>query len=119
MRLRLRSGLCLWLFVAGAAVAADNDDFEPVDPPPELAERLEGIPEEKIDFLRGETNVVGFELVEVNPLVDPGYTSAQNATHILRECLNGIAMRKRGITEEHFLNPLTRVPAGIDIGECQ
>jgi len=57
--------------------------------------------------LCAETNVVGFELVEMNPLVDPGYTSAQNATRILRECLNGIAMRKRGITEEHYLSPLT------------
>ena len=57
--------------------------------------------------LCAETNVVGFELVEVNPLVDPGYTTAQNATRILRECLNGIAMRKRGITEEHYLSPLT------------
>ncbi len=57
--------------------------------------------------LCAETNVVGFELVEVNPLVDPGYTTAQNSTRILRECLNGIAMRKRGITEEHYLSPLT------------
>lgn len=57
--------------------------------------------------LCAETNVVGFELVEVNPLVDPGYTTAQNATRILRECLNGLALRKRGITEEHYLSPLT------------
>ena len=57
--------------------------------------------------LCAETNVVGFELVEVNPLVDPGYTTAQNSTRILRECLNGIAMRKRGLTEEHYLSPLT------------
>jgi agmatinase len=51
--------------------------------------------------------LVKFELVEVNLRVDPGYTRAHNATRILRECLNGIAMRKRGITEEHFLRPLT------------
>lgn len=57
--------------------------------------------------LCAETNVVGFELVEVNPLVDPGYTTAQNATRILRECLNGIAMRKRGLTSDHYLSPLT------------
>jgi agmatinase len=107
MRVRLRSGPCLWLFFASAAIAADNEDFEPVDLPPELAERFEGIPDEKIDFLRGETNVIGFELVEVNPLVDPGYTSARNAARILRECLKGIAMRERGIIEEHFLSPLT------------
>jgi guanidinobutyrase len=48
-----------------------------------------------------------FELVEGNPRVDPGYTRAQSATRILRESLNGTAMRNRGITEEHFLSPLT------------
>jgi len=57
--------------------------------------------------LCAEKNVVGFELVEMNPLVDPGYTSAQNADRILRECLTGIAMRKKGLTEPHYLSPLT------------
>lgn len=57
--------------------------------------------------LCAENEVVGFELVEVNPLVDPGYTTAQNASHILRECLNGLALRKRGLTDKHYLSPLT------------
>ncbi|GGE07230.1 hypothetical protein GCM10011529_12030 [Polymorphobacter glacialis] len=57
--------------------------------------------------LCAETNVIGFELVETNPLVDPGYTSALNANRILRECLTGLAMRKRGLTSEHYLSPLT------------
>ena len=51
--------------------------------------------------------IVGFELVELNPLVDPGYTTALNATRIVGECLTGIAMRKRGITEKGYLSPLT------------
>lgn len=51
--------------------------------------------------------IVGFELVELNPLVDPGYTSAQNANRILAECLTGIAMRKKGITDPKYLSPLT------------
>jgi len=51
--------------------------------------------------------VVGFELVELNPLVDPGYTTALNANRIVTECLTGIAMRKRGITEKGYLSPLT------------
>ena len=51
--------------------------------------------------------IVGFELVELNPLVDPGYTTALNSTRVVRECLTGIAMRKRGITEKGFLSPLT------------
>ncbi len=51
--------------------------------------------------------IVGFELVELNPLVDPGYTSAQNANRVLAECLTGIAMRKKGITDPQYLSPLT------------
>ena len=51
--------------------------------------------------------VVGFELVELNPLVDPGYTTALNATRVIQECLTGIAMRKRGLTDKLYLSPLT------------
>ena len=51
--------------------------------------------------------LVGFELVELNPLVDPGYTTALNATRVLQECMTGVAMRKRGITDKLYLSPLT------------
>lgn len=57
--------------------------------------------------LCAETNVVGFELVEVNPLMDSGYTTAQNADRVIRECLTGIAMRRRGLAKAHYLSPLT------------
>ena len=30
-----------------------------------------------------------------------------NANRIVRECLVGIAMRKRGLTEAHYLSPTT------------
>jgi agmatinase len=30
-----------------------------------------------------------------------------NSNRIVRECLTGIAMRKKGITEKHYLSPLT------------
>jgi len=52
-------------------------------------------------------HIVGFELVELNPLVDPGYTTAQNSNRVLQECLTGIAMRKLGITDPEYLSPLT------------
>lgn len=58
--------------------------------------------------LSAERNVVGFELVELNPLVDPTYVSALNANRIIREALTGIAMRKMGLTEKHYLSPLTK-----------
>jgi len=54
-----------------------------------------------------ENNLVGFELVELNPLVDPGYTTVMNANRLVQECLTGIAMRKTGITDGSYLNPLT------------
>jgi agmatinase len=30
-----------------------------------------------------------------------------NANRIVRECLTGMAMRKMGLTEPHYLSPLT------------
>jgi agmatinase len=57
--------------------------------------------------LCAENNLVGFDLVEFNPLADPGYTTALNALRVLRECLTGIAMNKKGIAEKNYLSPLT------------
>lgn len=57
--------------------------------------------------LCAENNVVGFDLVELNPLVDPGYTTVLNSNRIVQECLTGIAMRRAGITDGSYLNPLT------------
>ena len=56
--------------------------------------------------LCAESNVVGFELVELNPLVDPTYVSAMNANRIVRECLTGMAMRKKGLTKPHYFSPI-------------
>lgn len=58
--------------------------------------------------LCAESNVVGFELVELAPMLDPTYVSALNANRLIRECLTGIAMRKKGLTEPHYLSPLTK-----------
>jgi len=33
--------------------------------------------------------------------------SALHANRIIRECMTGIAMRKKGLTDEHYLSPLT------------
>jgi agmatinase len=57
--------------------------------------------------LCAETNTIGFELVELSPLIDPTYVSAQVAHRIIRECLTGLAMHKKGIKEPHYLSPLT------------
>lgn len=55
--------------------------------------------------LCAENNVVGVEIVELRPDSDPGYTSVLNAKAILRQCLNGLAMRKKGLTEPGYLHP--------------
>jgi agmatinase len=67
-------------------------------------------PRELFPLLRrlcAETNVVGRELVELNPLVDPTYVTALVANRCAREMLTGVAMRKKGLTEQHYLSPDT------------
>jgi len=53
-----------------------------------------------------ETPVVGFEVVEVAPHLDPGYTTAMYARRAILEALTGIAQRKLGIKETNYLDPV-------------
>ena len=57
--------------------------------------------------LCAENDLVGFELVEFNPLADPGYTTALNCNRLVRECLTGIALAKKGVEKRNFKSPLT------------
>ena len=57
--------------------------------------------------LCAECNVVGMELVEVAPMLDPGFTTAFNGLRIIQEAITGLAMRKLGLTEPHYLDPRT------------
>lgn len=59
-----------------------------------------------IRALCADNKLVGFDLVEFNPLVDPGYTTGLNADRLVRQCLTGIAMHKLGL-EGEYLSPLT------------
>jgi len=54
--------------------------------------------------LCAECNVVGMELVEVAPGHDPGYTTALNGLRIIQEAITGLAMRRKGLTEPHYLD---------------
>ena len=56
--------------------------------------------------LCAETNVVGFDLIEVDPLVDETYVTALNSNAIMHACLTGIALRRKGITQQNYLSPL-------------
>jgi agmatinase len=65
---------------------------------------------EALPIVRGlctENDIVGFELVELDPLLDNTYRSALNANFIMHACLTGIAMRKEGITEGDYFADLT------------
>lgn len=71
--------------------------------------------------LCAENDLVGFEIVEVAPLLDPTYRTAMNANFIVHACLTGVAMRREGITQLGFLSDLTtehRQPqAGMDAAD--
>ena len=56
--------------------------------------------------LCAQKNVVGFDLVEYAPDRDPGYVTGLIANRLLRECLTGVALRKKGLAAE-YLSPLT------------
>lgn len=65
--------------------------------------------------LCAENDVVGFEIVEVAPLLDPTYRTALNANFIVHSCLTGVAMRKKGIEDVGYVADLTqnhKQPAG-------
>ena len=64
---------------------------------------------EAISIIRrlcAESNVVGFDLVELHPALDPTYRTSLNSAHIIKACLTGLAMREEGLTAEHYLSPL-------------
>jgi agmatinase len=67
-------------------------------------------PREAIPIVRrlcAESDVRGFELVEVAPALDPTYKTTLHSAAIVKACLTGVAMRKKGLTDPHYLNPTT------------
>jgi agmatinase len=93
-------------------VSFDIDTLDPAFVPGTGTPEPGGLmPREAFPIVRrlcAETNVIGFELVELSPHMDPTYVSALNANRIVRECLTGMAMRKLGLTDPHYLSPLTK-----------
>lgn len=57
--------------------------------------------------LCAEANVIGFELVELHPALDPTYATTVNSAHIVKACLTGLAMNKKGLTDPHYLSPIS------------
>lgn len=56
--------------------------------------------------LCAESNVVGFDLVELHPGLDSSYKTTLNSLHVMKACLTGLAMNREGVTEKHYLSPL-------------
>lgn len=52
-----------------------------------------------------ETPVIGMEVVEVAPFLDPGYTTAMYARKSILEALTGMAQRKLGLPGPNYLHP--------------
>ena len=67
--------------------------------------------------LCAENELVGFEIVELAPVLDPTYRSALNANFIMHACLTGVAMRKKGIRQAGFLSDLTTEHGQPGLGE--
>ncbi len=92
-------------------ISFDIDVIDPAFTPGTGTPEAGGLmPREVFPLVRtlcSENNLVGFDLVELNPLVDPGYTTVLNSNMLVQECLTGIAMRKKGVTERGYHSPLT------------
>ena len=92
-------------------ISFDIDVMDPAYMPATGTPEPNGLtPRETFPLIRrlcAESNVVGFELVELLPYRVPGYETVLNSERIVRECLVGIAMRKKGITEAWYLDPRT------------
>lgn len=93
-------------------ISFDIDTLDPAFVPGTGTPEPGGLtPREAFPILRrlcAESNVVGFELVELAPMIDPTYVAALNANRLIKECMTGIAMRKNGLTEPHYPSPLTK-----------
>jgi agmatinase len=92
-------------------ISFDIDVLDPAYTPGTGTPEPNGLtPREVFPLIRtlcSENKLIGFDLVELNPLVDPGYTTVMNSGTVVQECLTGIAMRKAGVTERDYYNPLT------------
>jgi len=91
-------------------ISVDTDCLDPAYAPGMGTPEPGGLtPRELFPVLRAlgiQNKVVGVELVEVNPLLDPTYRTAQIANRILREILTGMAMKEKGITNPYYIDPL-------------
>ena len=91
-------------------VSFDIDTLDPAFVPGTGTPEPGGLlPREAFPIVRrlcAESNVVGFDLVELHPSLDPTYATTLNSAHIIKACLTGLAMNEKGLTDPHHLSPL-------------
>jgi agmatinase len=91
-------------------VSIDTDVLDPAWAPGMGTPEPGGMtPRELFPMLRAlgvQNKIVGVDLVELNPLTDHTYRSPLVAVRTLREVLTGIAMRKKGIKDPMYRDPL-------------
>ena len=46
-------------------------------------------------------------MLEFHPGLDPTYKTGLNSAYIIKACLTGLAMRKKGLDARHYLSPLS------------
>ncbi|WP_425043307.1 agmatinase family protein [Primorskyibacter sp. S87] len=91
-------------------LSVDIDVLDPAAAPGVTAPVLGGwTTRQLVEFIRTVAvtgDIVGADFVEYNPLVDDrGRTTALITNNMIRELLNGIALRKNGIREPHYYHP--------------
>lgn len=91
-------------------ISFDLDALDPAFAPGAGTPEPGGItPREVFPILRAlaiQNEIVGMDVVEINPLVDSGYqTTALVGQRVMREVLAGMALRKLGITDPHYRHP--------------
>jgi len=92
-------------------ISFDIDVLDPAYTPATGTPEPNGLtPREVFPLIRrlcAESNVVGFELVELAPTGEGGAKTVLVSERVVRECLVGLALRKEGIDEKNYLSPLT------------
>ena len=91
-------------------ISFDIDALDPAYAPATGTPEPGGLtPREAFPLVRrlcAESNVVGFEMVELAPTSEGGAETVLAAERIVRECLVGLSLRKEGIDEKDYMSPL-------------
>lgn len=90
-------------------ISFDIDGMDPGVAPAAASPEPGGLtPREIFPLLRGiamQNEVVGMDVVEINPMLDHSGETMMLANRVVREVLVGMALRKKGMTDPKYLHP--------------